>query len=310
MERSTTITTTTTSSATTTTTTTTTISTPPPKTSTIRRFIGVRQRPSGRWVAEIKDSSQHVRLWLGTFDTPEEAARAYDEAARVLRGENARTNFAAPITNPSSTQLMDGLSMESLDGRYGLNFSSLKAKLSKNLQSIMARTADNRSAKKTRVSDQFTFASIFQFRNHQSPTPLVDMKSSNISKAVKPSIIVPHAVDHDDHEPTTAARYSTWDSSSSSLSDSSNAGSSECVRWRQNGGYDSDGYLSDQQQQQQQQQGLFVDQMMMRWMDSPETAPNNPSWQPDESNGLLRSKRFKVSSSVMVPPTFSASRSL
>ncbi|KAJ6722853.1 SHN SHINE DNA BINDING / TRANSCRIPTION FACTOR [Salix koriyanagi] len=67
-----------------------------------RRFVGVRQRPSGRWVAEIKDSSQRVRLWLGTYDTPEEAARAYDEAARALRGENARTNFAS--VNPNLNQ--------------------------------------------------------------------------------------------------------------------------------------------------------------------------------------------------------------
>ncbi|XP_015872951.1 ethylene-responsive transcription factor ERN2 [Ziziphus jujuba] len=58
-----------------------------------KRFLGVRQRPSGRWVAEIKDSSQKLRLWLGTFDRPEEAAMAYDKAARLLRGRNTKTNF-------------------------------------------------------------------------------------------------------------------------------------------------------------------------------------------------------------------------
>ncbi|KAL5544824.1 hypothetical protein UlMin_008608 [Ulmus minor] len=58
-----------------------------------RRFLGVRQRPSGRWVAEIKDSSQKLRLWLGTYDRPEDAALAYDRAARLLRGRNAKTNF-------------------------------------------------------------------------------------------------------------------------------------------------------------------------------------------------------------------------
>ncbi|KAK1565774.1 hypothetical protein Q3G72_034614 [Acer saccharum] len=58
-----------------------------------RKYLGVRQRPSGRWVAEIKESSQKLRLWLGTFDRAEEAALAYDSAARLLRGRNAKTNF-------------------------------------------------------------------------------------------------------------------------------------------------------------------------------------------------------------------------
>lgn len=58
-----------------------------------KKFLGVRQRPSGRWIAEIKDSSQKLRLWLGTFDKAEEAALAYDCAARLLRGRNAKTNF-------------------------------------------------------------------------------------------------------------------------------------------------------------------------------------------------------------------------
>ncbi|XP_027920884.1 ethylene-responsive transcription factor SHINE 3-like [Vigna unguiculata] len=61
-----------------------------------KKFLGVRQRPSGRWIAEIKDSSQKLRLWLGTFDKAEEAAMAYDCAARLLRGRNAKTNFPNP----------------------------------------------------------------------------------------------------------------------------------------------------------------------------------------------------------------------
>ncbi|XP_071735519.1 ethylene-responsive transcription factor ERN1-like [Rutidosis leptorrhynchoides] len=62
------------------------------------KFIGVRQRPSGRWVAEIKDTTQKIRMWLGTFETAEEAARAYDEAACLLRGSNTRTNFITHVS--------------------------------------------------------------------------------------------------------------------------------------------------------------------------------------------------------------------
>ncbi|TKY54966.1 Ethylene-responsive transcription factor RAP2-11 [Spatholobus suberectus] len=61
-----------------------------------KKFLGVRQRPSGRWIAEIKDTSQKLRLWLGTFDKAEEAALTYDCAARLLRGRNAKTNFPNP----------------------------------------------------------------------------------------------------------------------------------------------------------------------------------------------------------------------
>ncbi|XP_055808282.1 ethylene-responsive transcription factor ERN1-like [Solanum dulcamara] len=125
-------------------------------------FVGVRQRPSGKWIAEIKDTTQKIRMWLGTYETAEEAARAYDQAAILLRGSNTRTNFLSTRVShdsPLASRIRNLLNIKKIAKEKSLDYladstsSSTNSVQSSTTSELVSNCDDPISSEDTKMSN-------------------------------------------------------------------------------------------------------------------------------------------------------------
>ncbi|XP_058079071.1 ethylene-responsive transcription factor ERF017-like [Magnolia sinica] len=89
------------------------------------RYKGVRMRKWGKWVAEVRLPNSRERIWLGSYDAPEKAARAYDAAVFCLRGPSATFNFPDSLPDIPSAESLTSEEIGKAARRFALEGSAV-----------------------------------------------------------------------------------------------------------------------------------------------------------------------------------------